>query len=85
MANHRISAILIYAFLIANGPLAAKLAAVARAKLEWQYADSGALAVNWSQTENVVWRASLPSWSAATPLCGRIRSSYLGRRGIHPP
>lgn len=26
------------------------------------------LAVNWSQTENVVWRTKLPSWSAATPI-----------------
>jgi outer membrane protein assembly factor BamB len=26
------------------------------------------LAVNWTQTENVVWRTKLPSWSAATPI-----------------
>lgn len=26
------------------------------------------LPVRWSQTENVRWRASLPSWSAATPI-----------------
>jgi outer membrane protein assembly factor BamB len=26
------------------------------------------LAVTWSQTENVVWRTKLPSWSAATPI-----------------
>jgi outer membrane protein assembly factor BamB len=26
------------------------------------------LAVTWSETENVVWRAKLPSWSAATPI-----------------
>jgi outer membrane protein assembly factor BamB len=26
------------------------------------------LAVNWSQTQNVLWRAKLPSWSAATPI-----------------
>lgn len=26
------------------------------------------LPVRWSQTENVVWRAALPSWSAATPI-----------------
>jgi outer membrane protein assembly factor BamB len=26
------------------------------------------LAVNWSQTDNVVWRVELPSWSAATPI-----------------
>ena len=26
------------------------------------------LPVTWSETENVVWRAELPSWSAATPI-----------------
>jgi outer membrane protein assembly factor BamB len=26
------------------------------------------LAVNWSQTQNVLWRAKMPSWSAATPI-----------------
>ena len=26
------------------------------------------LATNWSETENVVWRTKLPSWSAATPI-----------------
>jgi outer membrane protein assembly factor BamB len=26
------------------------------------------LVVNWSQSDNVLWRASLPSWSAATPI-----------------
>jgi len=26
------------------------------------------LAVNWNHTENVRWRAELPSWSAATPI-----------------
>ncbi len=26
------------------------------------------LPVTWSETENVVWRAKLPSWSAATPI-----------------
>ena len=26
------------------------------------------LAVNWDKTENVLWRADLPSWSAATPI-----------------
>jgi len=26
------------------------------------------LAVTWSETQNVVWRAKLPSWSAATPI-----------------
>lgn len=26
------------------------------------------LPVNWSQTDNVVWRTKLPSWSAATPI-----------------
>jgi outer membrane protein assembly factor BamB len=26
------------------------------------------LAVRWTQTENVVWRTKLPSWSAATPI-----------------
>ena len=26
------------------------------------------LPVSWSQTENVLWRAKLPSWSAATPI-----------------
>jgi outer membrane protein assembly factor BamB len=26
------------------------------------------LAVNWSQTTNVVWRSKMPSWSAATPI-----------------
>src|SRR5258705_5975075 len=26
------------------------------------------LAVNWTQTENVLWRTKLPSWSAATPI-----------------
>ena len=29
---------------------------------------SGSLPVRWSETENVVWRAELPSWSAATPI-----------------
>jgi outer membrane protein assembly factor BamB len=27
-----------------------------------------ALAANWSETENVIWRTKLPSWSAATPI-----------------
>src|SRR5436309_10616852 len=26
------------------------------------------LAVNWSETDSVVWRTKLPSWSAATPI-----------------
>jgi hypothetical protein len=26
------------------------------------------LPVNWSQTENVLWKTKLPSWSAATPI-----------------
>jgi hypothetical protein len=26
------------------------------------------LPVRWSETENVVWRTKLPSWSAATPI-----------------
>jgi outer membrane protein assembly factor BamB len=26
------------------------------------------LATNWSETDNVVWRTKLPSWSAATPI-----------------
>ncbi len=26
------------------------------------------LAVSWNQTENILWRATLPSWSAATPI-----------------
>ncbi|MBM3773804.1 MAG: hypothetical protein FJW37_01420, partial [Acidobacteria bacterium] len=26
------------------------------------------LAVTWSETKNVLWRAALPSWSAATPI-----------------
>ena len=26
------------------------------------------LAANWSQTQNVLWRAKMPSWSAATPI-----------------
>jgi outer membrane protein assembly factor BamB len=26
------------------------------------------LAVNWTQTENVLWRTKMPSWSAATPI-----------------
>jgi outer membrane protein assembly factor BamB len=26
------------------------------------------LAVNWTQTDNVLWRTKLPSWSAATPI-----------------
>jgi outer membrane protein assembly factor BamB len=29
--------------------------------------DAHDLAVNWSPTENVLWRTKLPSWSAATP------------------
>lgn len=30
--------------------------------------DAKNLPVKWSQTENVLWRAKLPSWSAATPI-----------------
>jgi outer membrane protein assembly factor BamB len=30
--------------------------------------DAHDLAVTWTQTENVVWRVKLPSWSAATPI-----------------
>src|SRR3954452_19215668 len=26
------------------------------------------LPVNWTQTENVLWRTKMPSWSAATPI-----------------
>jgi outer membrane protein assembly factor BamB len=29
---------------------------------------TGSLPVRWSETENVVWRTKLPSWSAATPI-----------------
>ncbi len=29
------------------------------------------LAVTWTETENVLWRAKLPSWSAATPIVWR--------------
>jgi len=68
MANHRISAILIYAFLIANGPLAANWPQWRGPNSNGSTRTARALAVNWSQTENVVWRASLPSWSAATPI-----------------
>lgn len=30
--------------------------------------DAKDLPVRWSETENVLWRAKLPSWSAATPI-----------------
>ena len=36
--------------------------------LDGTAASSGSLPVRWSATENVVWRAELPSWSAATPI-----------------
>ncbi|HSH14884.1 MAG TPA: hypothetical protein VLD18_02550, partial [Verrucomicrobiae bacterium] len=26
------------------------------------------LPVTWSETDNVIWRAKLPSWAAATPI-----------------
>ena len=29
------------------------------------------LPVNWTQSQNVVWRAKMPSWSAATPIVWR--------------
>lgn len=36
--------------------------------------DAHDLAINWSPTENVLWRTKLPSWSAATPAVwhGRV-------------
>ncbi|KKM99522.1 hypothetical protein LCGC14_1147030 [marine sediment metagenome] len=30
--------------------------------------DSTGLPMKWSLTENIVWKISLPSWSAATPI-----------------
>src|SRR6266536_1791630 len=68
MSDRRISAIFLYAglsmagFLWANWP-------------QWRGPNSNGssptahdLAVNWTQTENILWRTKLPSWSAATPI-----------------
>ena len=68
MFNQRISAILIYAFLIANGPLGANWPQWRGPNSNGSTRTARGLAVNWSQTENVVWRTKLPSWSAATPI-----------------
>jgi outer membrane protein assembly factor BamB len=63
MSNRRISAIVLLAgSLQANWP-------------QWRGPNSDGssktargLAVNWTQTENVLWRTKMPSWSAATPI-----------------
>src|SRR5438309_8217186 len=68
MFNQRISAILIYAFLIANGPLGANWPQWRGPNMNGSARTARGLAVNWSQTDNVHWRTKLPSWSAATPI-----------------
>jgi outer membrane protein assembly factor BamB len=58
--------------------------------LDGSTADAHDLPVQWSETENVLWRTKLPSWSAATPIVweqtvfitsAEPESPRLGERG----
>src|ERR1700730_3355135 len=68
MCNQRACAILFYAFLSANGPLGANWPQWRGPNSDGSTPTARGLAVSWSQTDNVVWRTKLPSWSAATPI-----------------
>lgn len=68
MRNWRVRVVLICAALAAAGSLRANWP-------QWRGPNSNGstktarnLPVKWTQTENVVWRTKLPSWSAATPI-----------------
>jgi outer membrane protein assembly factor BamB len=68
MSIRRTSAILLYTGLVMAGSLWANWP-------QWRGPNSNGssptareLPVNWTQTENIVWRTKLPSWSAATPI-----------------
>src|SRR2546423_10495460 len=68
MRNRQTVAIPLYAALIVNGALWANWP-------QWRGPNSNGsthttrgLAVNWSETDNILWRTKLPSWSAATPI-----------------
>src|SRR6266566_3569507 len=68
MRNRRISPILFLGGLVLAGLLQANWPQWRGPNMDGSARTARALAVNWSQTDNVLWRTKLPSWSAATPI-----------------
>src|SRR5438876_12040636 len=68
MRNRRISPILFLGGLVLAGLLQANWPQWRGPNMDGNARTARALAVNWSQTDSVVWRTKLPSWSAATPI-----------------
>src|SRR5437016_10017108 len=62
------SAIVLFAGLIAAGSLRANWPQWRGPNSDGSSKTARGLATNWTQTENVLWRTKLPSWSAATPI-----------------
>lgn len=69
--RYRISAIVLHAVLVAGGPLRANWPQWRGPNSDGSTRTAHDLPVNWSQTQNVLWRTRLPSWSAATPIVWR--------------
>src|SRR5882724_4103609 len=68
MRNRRTSPILFLGCLVLAGLLQANWPQWRGPNMDGSARTARGLAVNWSQTENVLWRTKLPSWSAATPI-----------------
>ena len=46
--------------------------------------DAKNLPMKWSQTENIVWKTPLPSWSAATPIIWGDRIFIISPSKVEP-
>lgn len=68
MSNRRNSAVLIYSVLFMSGLLQANWPQWRGPNFNGSTQKARDLPVNWSQTQNVLWRTAMPSWSAATPI-----------------
>src|SRR5437867_1027931 len=68
MRNRRTSPILFLDCLVLAGLLQANWPQWRGPNMDGSARTARGLAVNWTQTDNVVWRTKLPSWSAATPI-----------------
>src|SRR6266850_5054923 len=68
MRHRQTSAIIFLAGLIVAGSLQANWPQWRGPNSNGSSKTARGLAVNWTQTDNVLWRTKLPSWSAATPI-----------------
>jgi outer membrane protein assembly factor BamB len=68
MRNRRTSAVLLFAGVIMAGSLRANWPQWRGPNSDGSSRTAHDLPLHWSQTDNVVWRTKLPSWSAATPI-----------------